>query len=74
MLSEEFEMSLPRMKNIMLQIAEAVEYGSNYTAKAMLAREDLSEQEKVHIPEWSGHRFRDYPDTHSDLIRTPFPE
>jgi len=28
----------------------------------------------VHIPEWSGHRFRDYPDTHSDLIRTPFPE
>lgn len=28
----------------------------------------------LHIPEWSGHRFRDYPDTHSDLIRSPFPE
>ena len=44
-----------------------------YAKRQQLKKANISQGFVLHIPEQSDHRFRDYPDIHSVLIRTPFP-
>lgn len=67
---------LPELTHPYYEFTEAglqVDVASIEGGMAPVDSKAFEEEDELHIPDQTGHPIRRYPDTHSDLIRTPVP-